>query len=213
MRVTGKQRAFVTAYVGEANFNATGAAKLAGYRATSEHSFESIGSENLQRPAIKEAIDLHFQKISPVSAEECLTELASLARGSSKDKIRALALLSQHYGLLDGRWQAREEETRLEVERQRIRDEVRNEVIEECIKDIEKDLGESNREKNHQWDMVVQKYRDSPVAVEALHFLRQVMEGKASVEEINEAKTLEVEIIPPQRRLQPAAVERIMREV
>ncbi len=64
---------------------------------------QAIGSENLTRPGIKQAIDDYFASAT-VSAEETLQELAKLARGNSKDKIRALALLASHHGLLDGSW-------------------------------------------------------------------------------------------------------------
>ncbi len=46
-------------------------------------------------------IDEYF-KISRMSADEVIVELSTLARGDSKDKVRALALLSSHFGLLDG---------------------------------------------------------------------------------------------------------------
>lgn len=100
-RLTGKQAAFVHKYLGQARFNASLAAQMAGYRATSKHSFEAIGSENLSKPEIRKTIDEYF-KISRMSAEEVITELSILARGDSKDKVRALALLSSHYGILDG---------------------------------------------------------------------------------------------------------------
>src|SRR6266700_358885 len=104
MALTGKQTAFIHAYLGEARFNATAAAKIAGYRATSQHSFEAIGAENLLKPEIRRVIDEHW-KLSRMTAEECLAELTKLARGNGKDQIRALAILSQHHGLLDGRFE------------------------------------------------------------------------------------------------------------
>lgn len=100
-RLTGKQASFVDKYLGEARFNASLAAKLAGYKATSKHSFEAIGSENLAKSRIRKTIDEYF-RMSRMTADEVLNELSELARGSSKDKIRALALLSSHFGILDG---------------------------------------------------------------------------------------------------------------
>jgi hypothetical protein len=137
MSLTGKQKKFLAEYLDGCNFNATAAAMKAGYKATSKHSFEAIGSENLQRPAIKAAIDEYFAS-STVSAEETLQELAKLARGDSRDKIRALALLSQHHGLLDGSWHTRNNGNdpltiKVVYETEQRRDREWNEMIEkEC---------------------------------------------------------------------------------
>ena len=56
-RLTGKQRAFVDFYVGEADFNATQAARLAGYSDSSDHVLEQQGHENLRKPEIAKAIE------------------------------------------------------------------------------------------------------------------------------------------------------------
>jgi len=210
-KLTGKQQKFVAEYLNGANFNATLAASRAGYKATSKHSFESIGSENLTRPAIKARIDEFFAG-AKVSAEETLTELAKLARGNSKDKIRALALLSQHHGLLDGRWQTAAIDNKVEI--------VVKHRMTELIGEIEQDVAESDREKDQQWREIIAKYRHSPETIEALQLLRDVMAGKKKVDgtEAEPAKQaepvpVEVEIIPPQRRLQSAPIERMMAEV
>jgi hypothetical protein len=108
MTLTGKQKAFVQAYLDGSNFNATVAAQMAGYKASSQHAFEAIGSENLAKPEIKAAVDEYFRR-ADMSAEETLRELAILARGNSKDKIQALALLSKYHGLLDGSHSRRNE--------------------------------------------------------------------------------------------------------
>lgn len=49
------------AYLGEANYNATKAAKMAGY---SEKSAYSIGSELTKKPHIRQAIDRHFKELT-----------------------------------------------------------------------------------------------------------------------------------------------------
>lgn len=54
-KLTEKQRRFVEAYMGEAAGNATEAARLAGYKGNANQ-LGSIGTENLQKPAIAEAI-------------------------------------------------------------------------------------------------------------------------------------------------------------
>jgi phage terminase small subunit len=214
-RLTGKQAAFVNAYLGEARFNATVAAKRAGYRANSKHSFESIGSENLRRSGIRQAIDEHF-RLSRMSAEECLGELTKLARGSSKDQIRALALLSQHHGLLDGR--GRDEEI------QRLAQQIADQRINEWYNEVNKDVEEYNRkalannaDKDKQFNIIVKRYQYSAEAVEALQLMFRVMKDHERVDEEPAPKPPQpepqVEVIPPQRRLAPALIERMMSEV
>ena len=214
MSLTGKQKKFVAEYLNGCNFNATAAAAAAGYRATTRHSFEAIGSENLTRPAIKAAIDEYFAG-AEVGAEETLRELSKLARGNSKDKIRALALLSQHHGLLDGTWASRPTDSVIEIKVQNVV----QQRLDELTDGLEQDIAESDREKTEQWNAVIRKYSHSPIAVEALRFLRAVMEGKENVaDDVNKQaepkpEPLEVEIIPPSRRLQPAPIERMMAKV
>lgn len=214
-KLTGKQRAFVTAYLAN-NFNAAQAAKDAGYQANSQHSFEAIGSENLLKPNIKAAIDEHFAE-AHLDAEEVLQELAKLARGNSKDKIRALALLSQHHGLLDGSGRA-EEERRRRQHQATLNDEVAK-AIEQVygnmnieIEAFNKKQADLDRKNEAQWRAIIRRYQHSAVTVEALRLLREVIHGRADVETLPEDFEPEVEIIPPSRRLQPAAVERMMRE-
>lgn len=71
MRLTGKQASFVDKYLGEARFNASLAAKLAGYKASSAHSFEAIGHENLSKPLVRKTIDEYF-RMSRMSSDEVL---------------------------------------------------------------------------------------------------------------------------------------------
>lgn len=75
MRLTDKQRAFVTEYVKD--FNATQAALRAGY---SDRTARSIGCENLTKPNIVEAIDNYFAD-KVMSANEVLYHLTEIARG------------------------------------------------------------------------------------------------------------------------------------
>jgi phage terminase small subunit len=215
-QLTGKQQSFIHAYLGEARFNATAAAKIAGYKATSKHSFESIGSENLLKPEIRRVLDEHW-KLSRMSAEECLGELTKLARGNSKDQIRALALLSQHHGLLDGR--GRDEEI------QTLATQMADQRIQEWADEVDKDVQEynqkalaNNERKDKQWKAIVERYKHSSEAVEALELMFRVMKDLEDIEPYEEPpppkpEPTEVEIIPPSRRLQPAAVERLMAEV
>jgi len=57
-KLTAKQEMFISEYL--IDFNATRAAKAAGY---SEESAHSTGSENLKKPEIKEAIENHIKLI------------------------------------------------------------------------------------------------------------------------------------------------------
>jgi hypothetical protein len=54
-KLTAKQTAFLAAYLGEARFNATQAARLAGYRG-SDQTLGAIGHENLKKPEIQGAL-------------------------------------------------------------------------------------------------------------------------------------------------------------
>lgn len=235
-RLTGKQAAFVDKYLGEARFNATLAAKLAGYRSTSQHSFESIGSENLTRPQIRKTIDEYF-KMSRMSAEECLVELSTLARGDSKDKVRALALLSSHFGLLDGSGkhsQVALADKEAAIQESRFNLQVASQVeraLQQAYGEMAGDVDLHNKKVKKQnerglaaFQAIIKRYSHSAMAVEALTLLREIINERATLPELAEFETdddetedqpieqTEVEIIPPARRLQPAAVERMMRE-
>lgn len=78
--LTGKQRAFVLAYVAN-GFNATQAALDAGYSKLTSY---SIGSENLKKPDIKKAIDAFFEE-NTMGAKEALYLLTQHARGDIGD--------------------------------------------------------------------------------------------------------------------------------
>jgi len=59
-RLTGKQHAFVIAYL-KNGFNATEAARTAGYKGN-DHTLEVVGYENLRKPEIKKRIEAHFEE-------------------------------------------------------------------------------------------------------------------------------------------------------
>lgn len=81
MALTGKQRAFVSAYI--VHKNATRAAIEAGY---SEKTAYSIGWENLRKPEISEEIERCFAEAAMTSAE-ALALMAEHARGNLADFI------------------------------------------------------------------------------------------------------------------------------
>ncbi len=91
MSLTTKQRRFVEEYIGPANFNATEAARRAGY---SENTARQMGSENLTKPYIAEAIDAKLDELS-MSAAEATKRLTDWARADPSDVIEV------HEG---GRW-------------------------------------------------------------------------------------------------------------
>lgn len=80
--LTGKQHAFILAYLGEAKFNATEAARRAGYKGN-DVTLGQVGAENLKKPQIAEAIAA-FWRAKAMPAEEVLSRLAEQARASLK---------------------------------------------------------------------------------------------------------------------------------
>ena len=81
--LTGKQRAFVDAYLGSAKFNATEAARLAGYEGD-DPSLAVIGYENLRKPKIAEEVRARFNEAT-MSANEVLARLTEIASGKITD--------------------------------------------------------------------------------------------------------------------------------
>lgn len=79
-KLTPKQRKFVDAYFA-CNFNATQAAKDAGY---SEASAYSIGWENLKKPEIAAEVSRRMAELV-MPADEVLARLSDIARGTSDD--------------------------------------------------------------------------------------------------------------------------------
>lgn len=88
-KLTVKQRRFVDAYLGEANGNASEAARIAGYSLPRQS-----GSENLSKPDIRAAIEARLEEWA-MPAREVLARLADHARGSIGDFIEINA---------DGTW-------------------------------------------------------------------------------------------------------------
>lgn len=87
-KLTDKQQAFINAYL--RCFNATKAAIEAGY---SEHTANEIGSQNLAKVSIQDAIRARME-IDAMSATEVLFHLAQIARGDFDD-------ISDNHGGLD----------------------------------------------------------------------------------------------------------------
>lgn len=81
-KLSRKQKAFIEAYLGDANFNATQAARLAGYKGN-DNTVGSVGWENLQKPAIADRIRERLLE-SAMSADEVLARLAEQARGEHR---------------------------------------------------------------------------------------------------------------------------------
>jgi len=79
--LTGKQRHFVDAYIGECNCCASAAAIKAGYPARSA---ASIGWENLRKPEIRDAINARMLELT-MPPEEILSRLTEHARGNLLD--------------------------------------------------------------------------------------------------------------------------------
>ena len=81
--LTGKQRAFIDAYLGKAKFNATEAARLAGYKGD-DTVLAAVGYENLRKPQIETEIRARFNE-STMSANEVLARLTEIATGRITD--------------------------------------------------------------------------------------------------------------------------------
>jgi len=79
-KLTGKQRAFVNAYISN-GFNATQAAIAAGYAEDSAH---VTGHDNLRNPKIKTEIESFFESHA-MSAKEVIARLTEHARGDLGD--------------------------------------------------------------------------------------------------------------------------------
>ena len=81
MALTGKQKAFIDFYLGDAKFNASVAARLAGY---SSRTAGAIGHENLKKPEISEEIERRVSERA-MSADEALILLSEHARSDMAD--------------------------------------------------------------------------------------------------------------------------------
>ncbi len=86
-QLTEKQRRFVEAYMGEAKGNATEAARLAGYKGDYD-TLRSVGSENLTKPAIRDAIDARVDNCPLVaSRQDRLEFLTRVMLGQETDRM------------------------------------------------------------------------------------------------------------------------------
>src|ERR1043165_2529868 len=81
--LTGKQRAFINAYLGEAKFNATEAARIAGYKGD-DVTLAAVGYENLRKPQIEAEVRARFNEAT-MSANEVLARLTEIASGRITD--------------------------------------------------------------------------------------------------------------------------------
>lgn len=81
--LTAKQKVFVSAYLGESRFNATEAARIAGYGGDYA-TLRAIGSENLTKPNIASVIDERLKSFH-MGASEVLARLSKHAHGSIAD--------------------------------------------------------------------------------------------------------------------------------
>lgn len=96
--MTPKQRAFVKAFQGEARGNATEAARLAGYRHPRQ-----MGSENLSKPDIQEAIGPGPTSNPDLANPEAIrlwwSEVMRDDSHSIRDRLRATELLAKSMGM------------------------------------------------------------------------------------------------------------------
>lgn len=117
-RLTLKMQRFVEFYVGEARFNATKAARLAGYKGNAAV-LAAVGYENLRKPQIVALVQARLNE-AHMSADQCLSELADIAMADWRefveikhdkngdiieanlrltDKLKALELIGKHHKL------------------------------------------------------------------------------------------------------------------
>ena len=102
-KLTKKQRAFIKEYKANGG-NSTQAAIKAGY---SEKTAYSIGSENLTKPEIKEALEKHEQKLQEkyeYTVDKMIQELESVrlnaaAENNRNAELRAIELKGKAFGL------------------------------------------------------------------------------------------------------------------
>lgn len=122
-RLSDKQRLFLDFYLGEARFNATKAARLAGYSDP-----EVSGYDNKQNPVIRARIEERL-KARALSADEVLAELTDVAASDWGDfldvkmdlgrkvvakmdlssKVKALELLGKAHALFTDKVQAQQQ--------------------------------------------------------------------------------------------------------
>ena len=101
MGLTGKQKAFVEAYCGEAKGNATEAARLAGYSSP-----EGSAAKNMGKGKIREAVEKRMAEVrearGALTPEECHELWARMARDLSvmpKDRLAAVRDAAKAMGM------------------------------------------------------------------------------------------------------------------
>jgi hypothetical protein len=103
-KLTAKQQLFCEFYIGEANGNATEAARLAGY-AGSDETLRAIGSQNLTKLNISDVCQERVNEVA-LSANKVLSQLSEIALDKSeatRDRITALQLLGKFHKLFSER--------------------------------------------------------------------------------------------------------------
>ncbi len=83
VKLTGKEKKFVEFYIGEAHFNGTEAARLAGYKGN-RVTLASVAYENLRKPQIRKEIDLCLSAMT-MPANVVLTRLTEISEGKVTD--------------------------------------------------------------------------------------------------------------------------------
>jgi phage terminase small subunit len=82
-KLTTKQRLFIEAYLGEAQFNATQAARIAGYKGN-DNVLGVTGHELLRNPKIAAVVSERINEAA-MSANEVMARLSAIARGDLAD--------------------------------------------------------------------------------------------------------------------------------
>ena len=82
VRLLSKQRLFINFYLGDANFNASKAARMAGY---ADRCASSMGASNLRKPRIVREIERRLDLMG-LSAAEVKGRLGQMARGEIPTK-------------------------------------------------------------------------------------------------------------------------------
>ena len=99
-KLTGKQRAFALAWVGEARFNGTQAARIAGYKGD-DNTLCAIGRENLGKPRVRAALNVLCSLIEDRSLTdrrrilENLWSIAEDAGEETKERRESLKLIAE----------------------------------------------------------------------------------------------------------------------
>jgi hypothetical protein len=101
-RLTPKRRRFVEAYCGEARWNATKAAELAGYKGGTRHSLEAEAWRLLRNVEIKAAV-AWLSEQTGLDRSEWAGRISSILRNpgeATRDQLRAAELLGRAAGWL-----------------------------------------------------------------------------------------------------------------